>query len=36
MILGLPVLSFVALFGAPALVIAVMVYACWRISRGED
>jgi|TARA_R110001592_G_scaffold214471_1_gene467423 hypothetical protein len=36
MILGLPLASFVALFGAPALVIAVMIYCCWRISRAED
>ncbi len=36
MIFGLPALSFVALFGAPALVIAVMIYACWRIARKED
>lgn len=36
MILGLPPLSFLALFGAPAIVIAVMGYYCWRISRRDD
>lgn len=36
MMLGLPLLSFVALFGAPALVVAAMVYYCWRIARGKD
>ena len=36
MILGLPILSFVALFGAPAVVIALMAWYCWRIARGND
>ena len=36
MILGLTTLSFLALFGAPAVVIALMAWYCWRIARGDD
>jgi len=35
-IFGLSIASFIALFGAPAVMIALMLYYSWRISRGDD
>jgi|GEM_PF-1786770 hypothetical protein len=36
MIFGLPIESFLVLFGLPICVIGVMFYYCWRIASGRD
>lgn len=35
MILGLPTLSFWLLIGVPAIILAVMLFDCWRIMTGK-
>lgn len=34
-IFGLPLLSFLALFGIPFALIAFQYYVCWQIRRGK-
>jgi hypothetical protein len=34
--LGLPVGSFLLLFVIPGLIVALMLFGCWRIRKGNE